>query len=104
MEGGQMTRVVHALRSGQITIPAAFRKRLGITEHSLLQMTLEGDGLRLTPIRMGEGETAGSQPWFQALYDTFAPVRAEAEERGYSEEEINAAIDEAVTAVRAKHG
>ena len=39
--------------------------------------------------------------WLQDLYEQFAPVRQEAEQ--YSEDEINAAIDAAVTAVRAKH-
>lgn len=39
-------------------------------------------------------------PWLKELYDYFAPARREALERGYTEEEINLAIDEAVTAVR----
>ncbi len=38
--------------------------------------------------------------WLRELYDYFAPVREEALEKGYTEEEINAAIDEAVRAVR----
>ena len=43
--------------------------------------------------------TKGS-PWLKGLYDSFAPVRKRIQEQGYSEEEINAAIDEAVRAVR----
>jgi len=35
------------------------------------------------------------------LYHYFAPVREEAIAKGYTEEEINAAIDEAVRASRA---
>ena len=32
-----MTRIVRPLRGGQITIPAEFRRELGITEESVLQ-------------------------------------------------------------------
>ena len=36
----RMSRIVRPLRGGQITIPAEFRKELGITEESVLQVTL----------------------------------------------------------------
>ena len=39
--------------------------------------------------------------WLIELYERFAAVREEAER--YSEEEVNAAIDEAVRAVRRQH-
>jgi len=49
--------------------------------------------------------TLDDTDWFERLYDHFAPVRAEAIEKGYTDDEINAWIDEAVAAVRAgKHG
>lgn len=93
-----MTKIVRPLRSGQITIPAAFRKSLGIDEHSVLKMTLDGGELRLTPVQVvGEGSS-----WFRELYDLFVPVRQEAVERGYSEEEINDWIDAAVQATRSE--
>jgi hypothetical protein len=41
--------------------------------------------------------------WLKDLYDYFAPVRTEAERKGYSEEENDATIDGAVAAVRAAH-
>ncbi len=44
-------------------------------------------------------DTAGS-PWLAELYERFAPIRQEAIDRGYTEEDINDAIDAAVTAVR----
>ncbi len=44
-------------------------------------------------------DTAGS-PWLAELYQRFAPVRQEAIDRGYTEDDINDAIDAAVTAVR----
>jgi AbrB family looped-hinge helix DNA binding protein len=94
-----MTKIVRPLRSGQITIPAEFRRQLGIDEHSMLKMTLERDELRLTPVAVRE-QTQGS-PWLRELYDEFAPVRQEAIDKGYTEEEINADIDAAVRARRA---
>lgn len=93
-----MTKLIRPLRSGQITIPAAFRKSLGIDEHSLLQMTLDDGELRLTPVRTANQDAT----WFRELYDLFAPVRHEAVERDYSEEEINGWIDDAVQAARAE--
>ena len=54
-----MTRTVRPLRSGQITIPADFRRELDITDDSLLQATLGGDGLRITKLRTAP-DAAGS--------------------------------------------
>ena len=93
-----MTRIVRPLRSGQITIPAEFRKRLGITEDSVLQMILEEGQLRIRPMRVTEN--AAGSPWLKELYDVFAPVREEA--ASMSEEEIDEAIREAVAASRKK--
>jgi len=49
-----------------------------------------------------DGKPKGS-PWLKELYDYFAPVRQEAEERGYTDEEINQWIDEALAEVRAEN-
>jgi AbrB family looped-hinge helix DNA binding protein len=95
----RLTRVVRSLRNGQITLPAEFRRELGIESDTLLRVTLSGGELRISPVR-----TSGHAPrsgWLKDLYEQFAPVRQEAEQ--YSEDEINAAIDAAVAAVRAKH-
>ena len=94
-------RIVRSLRSGQITIPAAVRKQLGITDESILSLTVEGKELRIKPVSI-QHEEKGSQ-WLKELYDYFEPVRKEAIEKEYSEKEINAAIDQAVNAVRKKH-
>ncbi len=91
-----VTRVVRQLRSGQITIPAEFRKRLGITEDSLLKLTLQDGEIHIRPVEVAD--TSAGSPWLKELYDLFAPVREEAKK--YSEEEINEAIDRAVKAVR----
>jgi|GEM_PF-636521 len=92
-------KIVRPLRSGEITIPAAFRKQLGIDEQSLLQMSITDGELRIKPGAVRE-VTQGSL-WLRDLYNYFAPVREEAQAKGYSEDEINDAIDAAVSAVRA---
>jgi len=94
-----MTRIVRPLRSGQITIPAEFRRQLGITEDSVLQMILREGELRIKPMRVTE--TAAGSPWMRELYDLFAPVREEA--ASMNEEEIDEAITQAVAASRKKH-
>jgi len=92
----RVTKIVRPLRGGQITIPAAFREKLGIGADSLLQVTLVDGELRIRPIRATN--TVAGSPWFKELYDYFAPVRAEAAQQ--SEEEIDGAIDAALKAVR----
>ena len=94
-----MTRIVRQLRGGQVTIPADYRRRLGITDDSLLQMSTEAGELRIKPVRITDQASSG---WINELYDLFAPVRKHASER--SEQETNEAIDEAVQAVRKAHG
>ena len=96
---GPLTRTVRQLRSGQITIPAEFRKRLGIEEESLLQMTLAEGELRIRPVEVTR-KAAGS-PWLKELYEQFAPAREEAAK--YGEEEVNADIDQAIAEVRQSH-
>lgn len=98
-EGVPTTRVVRSLRNGQITIPADFRRELGIESDSLLEVTLRQGELRIAPLRSAK-RRAGSG-WLRDLYEQFAPVREEAGK--YSEQEIDAAIDEAVKAVRTEH-
>jgi AbrB family looped-hinge helix DNA binding protein len=101
-EHERMARIVRPLRSGQITIPADFRRALGIEQNTVLWMTLEGGEIHIRPVPLTEA--AGSAGWFRKLYDAFAPARREAEEHHYTEAEINAAIDQAIAAVRAKYG
>jgi len=93
------TRIVRSLRGGQVTIPADFRRELGIDAETLLQVTLERGQLRITPVRTSARGTRSA--WLQELYEQFAPVRDEA--RTLSEAEVNDAIDAAVKAVRSKH-
>jgi AbrB family looped-hinge helix DNA binding protein len=94
-----MSKIVRPVRSGQITIPAEFRKRLGIESDTLLLISLVADELRIRPLSVSR--RAEGSPWLKELYDQFAPVREEAS--AYSEAEINTAIDDAVKAVRQGH-
>jgi bifunctional DNA-binding transcriptional regulator/antitoxin component of YhaV-PrlF toxin-antitoxin module len=96
------TKIVRQLRHGQITIPIEFRRELGLEPDTLVQITLEGRELRLKPVQI-RGESQGS-PWVRELYEYFAPARDEAIAKGYTEGEINEAIDEALRAVRAERG
>ena len=98
-EGARMRQIVQPLRSGQITMPAEFRKRLGITEESLLKLTLEGGSLRITPLNVRE-KGAGAA-WAKELSDLFAPVRDEASLA--SEDEVNEVIDTAIKATRKEY-
>ena len=93
------SRTVHVLRGGQITIPIEFRRELGIDETSLVEVTLTEDGeLTLQPV---EAKPKGSA-WLRELYELFEPVRQEIREKGYTEEEVNEWIDEAIREVRAE--
>ncbi len=96
-----MSKTVRSLRKGQITIPAEFRQQLGITDDTLLRLTLQDGELRIRPVEVRE--TQGGSSWLRQAYALFAPARQEALERGYTEEEINADIDEAIAAVREQH-
>jgi AbrB family looped-hinge helix DNA binding protein len=93
-----MSRIIKPLRGGQITIPAEFRKELGITEESVLQVTLSKGALHLKPVHLTE--SGEGSPMLKELYEYFAPAREEIKEKGYTEGEIDAAIDQALKAVR----
>lgn len=91
---------VQQLRDGRFTIPAEFLEQLGITENALLQLTLEGEELRVRPVR-ADPDTAGSM-WLGDLYDHFATVRKEGQH--LNESEIDDLIDNAVRASRERDG
>ncbi|MBV9454787.1 MAG: AbrB/MazE/SpoVT family DNA-binding domain-containing protein, partial [Rubrobacter sp.] len=81
----RMTRIIRPLRGGQITIPAEFRRELGITEESMLQVTLSEGALHLKPVHLTTERGEGS-PSLKELYEYFAPAREEVLEKGYTEE------------------
>jgi bifunctional DNA-binding transcriptional regulator/antitoxin component of YhaV-PrlF toxin-antitoxin module len=94
----EQTRLVRPLRSGQITIPSEFRKQLNITDRTLLQITLVGAELRIRTVKVTDANAHSE--WARELYDLFTPIRKEASR--FSEKEIDADIDAAVSAVRRK--
>lgn len=96
-----MKKIIRSLRSGQITIPSIYRKQLGVSDETAWQISLEEGELRLKPL-FSTNTVAGS-PWLKDLYTYFAPIRAAAEKKGYSEEEITADVDEAIAEVRSKN-
>jgi len=91
-------RLVRPSSRGRITIPVEFRKHLGISEDSDLQVTLSDGAVHIRPVQPIQADRGSA--WVRELYDYFAPVREEAEARGYTEEEINGWIDEALAEVR----
>ena len=92
-----LTRIVCPLRRGQLTIPAEFRRRLGIGEDTLLQLTLYEDKIEIVPVVT---KPVAGMTWARELYEIFAPVRREAQTM--DEAEIDALIDEAVDEVRSQ--
>ena len=91
------SRIVRQLRNGQITIPKEFREAMALEPDDLLRVTLEGDALLIEP---AEARPRVGSPWLKELYDLYAPVRKSLE--GYTEQEINDAIDAAFAEVRGK--
>jgi hypothetical protein len=71
---------------------------MGITDDTLLQMTLSAGALHIRPVRVRTSEEGS--PWLQELYDDFAPVRDEAQWSDYTDEEINQWIDDGIAAAR----
>jgi len=81
---------------GQVTLPADLRKSLGIKKGDLVAVTEMIGAVVIKPVHV----TQAGSPWLRELYDYFAPVRQEATEKGYTEAQIDDAIDRAVAAVR----
>lgn len=90
-----MATLVKPLRNGQITIPIAMRRELGIDEQTMLQLSVTEDReIRIKPMRL-EDRPKGS-PWARELYEYFAPVREEVAASGMTEQEIDDLIDAAL--------
>lgn len=92
-----LTQIVRPLRRGQLTIPVEFRRRLGIDDDTLLQMTLHEGKIEITPVVT---IPVVSTAWARELYAMFAPIREEA--GPMDEAEIDTLIDEAIDEVRSQ--
>lgn len=88
--------VVKPLRRGQLTLPQEFRRQLGITDDTLLEIRLHGDRIEIRPV---VARPAAGSEWARELYEIFAPVREEAE--GSTEEEVDRDIEQAIRETRA---
>jgi len=92
-----VSRVVRPLRRGQLTIPAEFRRRLGIGDDTLLQMTLREDKIEIVPVTT---QSISGMAWVKELFEMFAPVRQAAQ--ALDEAQVDALIDEAIAEVRSQ--
>lgn len=92
-----LTQIVRPLRRGQLTIPAEFRRRLGISNDTLLQLTLHEDKIEIVPVVTTPTK---SKAWARELYGMFAPIRQEVQ--AMDEAEIDTLIDEAIDEVRVR--
>ena len=92
------TKYAKFTRGGQITIPKAFRDQLGITDDSMVVLTLRPEGtIEIRPAEV-RPKVEGS-PWARELYRLFAPMREATAE--YPETEVDADIDQALAETRA---
>jgi AbrB family looped-hinge helix DNA binding protein len=74
------SQLVKPLAKGQITIPARFRRALGIDADTYLRITLEGRRLVLTPVRVVDAdETLGRDYTRSELEAFFAEDKLDAE-------------------------
>lgn len=53
-QGELMTKIVKPLARGQITIPIEFRKKLGIGSKTILNLSLKGNKIEITPAMVRE--------------------------------------------------
>ena len=86
------TKYVRALRNGQITIPADFRKAAGLDEAAILQVTLDAGEIRIRPHQPEKLETGSD--WLRDLYLFFESVRQSVQHR--PERELDLYIDTAL--------
>ena len=93
------TLLVRSLRSGQITLPAAFRRALRLDEAMFLQVTLQGDELRIRAYAPDKLETGSG--WLRDVYWLFRPARRDA--AGLPDQDVNTAIDQAIAHLRGDH-
>ena len=65
------SQLVKPLAKGQITIPARFRRALGIDADTYLRITLEGRRLVLTPVRVVDADEAVGRDYTRSELEAF---------------------------------
>ncbi len=91
MEDGSLARVLRRLRGGQVCLPEEFRRRLGMDEGALLQLTLKEDKIEIVPV---DPETIAEMGWTREMYAMLKLVGQK--DASTKEAEIDAMIDEAL--------
>jgi AbrB family looped-hinge helix DNA binding protein len=65
------SQLIKPLAKGQITIPARFRRALGIDADTYLRITLEGRRLVLTPVRVVDADEAPGRDYTRSELEAF---------------------------------
>jgi len=91
MEDGSLARVLRRLRGGQVCLPEEFRRRLGIDEGALLQLTLKEGKIEIVAVN---AETVAGMGWTRELYAMLKLVGQK--DASSKEAEIDAIIDDAL--------
>lgn len=71
-----LTQIVHLLR-GQLTIPDEFRRRLGISDDTPLQLTLHEGKIEIVPVN---ATPVAGMAWVRKLHAMFASIRQKADD------------------------
>jgi AbrB family looped-hinge helix DNA binding protein len=71
MNEESVSQLVKPLAKGQITIPARFRRALGIDAGTYLRITLEGQSLILTPVRVVEADESPGRDYTRSELEAF---------------------------------
>lgn len=92
---------VQVLRNGQITLPSSFRKELGLQKGDIISAEIQNGQIVLTPvfiIKKNEKEKRASAK--EKFFEKVDELRERTKD--IPEEEIEAAISEAIDSVRKK--
>lgn len=71
MTASRQKKPVRPLRNGQITIPAEFRRKLGITPDSMLELSIDGEELRIKRVEVHR--VVGDMTWFRSCISFSRP-------------------------------
>jgi AbrB family looped-hinge helix DNA binding protein len=66
-----VSQLIKPLAKGQITIPARFRRALGIDADTYLRITLEGQRLVLTPVRVVDADEPPGRDYTRSELEAF---------------------------------
>lgn len=85
--------LIKMIRHGQVTLPAKFRDALQLKEGDYLEAVMQGNGIMLKPAVILDRNQA-----IKGLHQLMAEVQARNE--GYTQEEVERDVAQAIRAVR----